>query len=103
MYASCWKQWLRASFWLWGSQSVILVLCLVIEQTDNYKQAHPGSTVYPRLHWAELVSLPQVRYICQITLYVEKHQNFGPEIVWKSRGLFRVLGYNELVIYMYRG
>lgn len=45
-----------------------------------------------RLEW--LCQLCYVNYLC-----VEKHQNFGPEIVWKSRGLFRALGYNELITY----
>lgn len=50
----------------------------------------------------DLVSLPQVRCVSNY-MYVENLQKFGPEIVCKSRGLFRALGYNELVIYRYRG
>lgn len=61
--------------------------------------------------WVQLFLLnwtvTRLEWLCQLCyvnyMYVEKHQKFGPEIVCKSRGLFRALGYDELIIYMYRG
>lgn len=72
--------------------------CLVIEQTDNYKHTQVQLFILDwtvtRLEW--LCQLCYVNYLC-----VEKHQKFRTRnyLGRESRGLFRALGYNELIIY----
>lgn len=75
VYASCWKQWLRASFWLWGSQS-----CWFLyrhRQTNNYKHTQAQLCV---LDWT--VTRPE--WLCQLCyvnyLYVEKYENSDPKL-----------------------
>lgn len=77
--ASCWKQWLRAFFfWLQGGvQSVMLVL--VSSSANEQLQAHPGSTVCPRLDYDSAgVALPTL--LCQRPVCLGQHENSDPKL-----------------------
>lgn len=57
------------------------------------REVHTWVQLFPLdWNWAGLVSLPQVRYICQNYIVCGKTSKFRTRNVWKSRGLFRALG-----------
>lgn len=54
------------------------MLVLVSSSANEQLQAHPGSTVCPRLDWTELEWFCQLCYVND--LCVEKHENSDPKL-----------------------
>lgn len=102
--ASCWKHWLRGFFFSChqgGVQSVMLVL--VSSSANEQLQAHPGSTVCPRLDYDSAgVALPillcQLQYLC-----VEKHENSDPKLCGSLEDYFWPWAITNLLSTGYRG